>query len=160
MTPIDLLRRAGVEVIIAGVSGRIVIGKCGIRIEVDCLLDEIADRSFDMLFLPGGPAVIELRKNSKVLGLIREFYKNEKVIAAICAAPLLLHDAGVLGARRFTAHFSTTPELKGNCGERVVSDGALLTSRGAGTALEFSLEMVAILAGTAVRDEVATAIMA
>lgn len=160
VTPVDLLRRAGVEVVIAGIAGKTVTGKCGIRMKVDCFLDEIADGNFDMLFLPGGPAVMDLRKNPVVLGLIREFYDNEKFIAAICAAPLLLHDAGVLGGRKFTAHFSTTSELTENCGERVVADGALITSRGAGTALEFGLEMVAVLAGAAVRDEVAAAIMA
>jgi len=160
VTPVDLLRRAGVEVVIAGISGKNVTGKCGIRIEVDCLLDEIAEGNFDMLFLPGGPAVMELRKNPKVLELVRKFHENKKLIAAICAAPLLLHDAGVLGGRKFTAHFSTTSELTENCGERVVSDGTLITSRGAGTALEFGFEMVAVLAGAAVRDEVAAAIMA
>lgn len=146
--------------VIAGVSGKTVTGKSGIRIEADDLLDGITHDHFDMLFLPGGPAVMDLRKNPKVLGLISKFHENEKLIAAICAAPLLLHDAGVLGGRKFTAHFSTASELMENCSERVVSDGALITSRGAGTALEFGLEIVAVLAGVAVRDEVAAAIMA
>ena len=102
---------------------------------------------------------MELRKNEEVLELVREFSGKDKLIAAICAAPLLLLDAGVLNGRKFTAHFSTTSELPQNTGDRVVSDGAFITSRGAGTALEFGLEIVAVLAGSAVRDEVAAAIM-
>jgi len=159
VTPVDLLRRAGVEVVLAGVSGKTVTGKCGIRIEADALLGDVSGRDFDALFLPGGPAVIDLRKNAKVIGLIREFYGNQKIIAAICAAPLLLHDAGVLEGRKFTAHFTTTDELPENCNDRVVRDGLFITSRGAGTALDFGLELVAVLAGDAVRDEIAASIM-
>lgn len=159
ITPVDVLRRAGVEVVLAGVSGTAVMGKCGIRIEADVLLENVSLDGFDALFLPGGPAVMELRGNAKILDLIRDFSAKDKLIAAICAAPLLLNDAGVLEGRKFTAHFTTTNELPENRGERVVTDGAFITSRGAGTALDFGLEMVAILAGATVRDEVAAAIM-
>jgi len=158
-TPVELLRRAGVEVVLAGVSGMTVTGKCGIRIEADALLGDVSGKDFDALFLPGGPAVMDLRKSPEVLDLIREFSGDDKLIAAICAAPLLLHDAGVLSGRRFTAHSTTTAELPDNSNERVVSDGMFLTSRGAGTALDFGLEMVALLAGAGVRDEVAAAIL-
>ncbi len=160
VTPVDVLRRAGVEVVLAGVSGMEVTGKCDIRIQADALLKNVSGADFDALFLPGGPAVKGLRKNDKVLGLIREFSGKDKLIAAICAAPLLLNDAGILEGRKFTAHFSTTGELPENSGERVVSDGTFITSRGAGTALEFGLEIVEVLCGAAVRDEVAAAIMA
>lgn len=159
VTPVDVLRRAGAEVVLAGVSRMTVVGKSGIRIEADALLENVRGGDFDVLFLPGGPAVMELRKNEEVLELVREFSGKDKLIAAICAAPLLLLDAGVLNGRKFTAHFSTTSELPQNTGDRVVSDGAFITSRGAGTALEFGLEIVAVLAGSAVRDEVAAAIM-
>ena len=159
IAPVDLLRRAGVEVVMAGVSAKRVTGKSGIRVEANARLDEIATGDFDMLFLPGGPAVKDLRGNARIVGLILEFHGAGKHIAAICAAPLLLHDAGILAGKRFTAHFSTTPELPENCGERVVTDENLITSRGAGTALEFGLEMLAVLVGETARDEVAAAIM-
>ena len=159
ITPVDLLRRAGVEVVMAGVSGREVTGKCGIRVMADSLLAEVCGADFDALFLPGGPAVMDLRRNPAIIGLIRKFDGDGKLIAAICAAPLLLKDAGVLGDVNFTAHFSVAGELPGLLDARSVYDGRLLTSRGAGTSLEFGLAFVEILVGVGVKNEVAAAIM-
>lgn len=159
VVPVDLLRRAGVEVVMAGVSGKEVTGKVGLEVIADAVLKELAGKTFDVLFLPGGPAVMELRKNEGVIGLIREFHDAGKLIAAICAAPLLLKDAGILEGKNFTAHFSTNDELTQNTGERVVFDLGLLTSRGAGTAIDFGLALVEILCGVAVKDEVAAAVM-
>ena len=158
-TPVDLLRRAGVEVVMAGVSGMDVVGKCGIRFRADALLEAVGRADFDALLLPGGPAVQELRANEKVLALIRRFHSEDKLIAAICAAPLLLKDAGLIDGKRFTAHYSTKGELPTSTGEPVVMDGEILTSRGAGTALAFGLELVTILCGKAVADEVGRAVM-
>lgn len=160
VTPVDLLRRAGVEVVMAGVYGMDVIGKCDLRLRADALLDDATEGEFDALFLPGGPAVNELRKNEKVIALIRRFHTEGKIIAAICAAPLLLKDAGLIDGKRITAHFTTTDELPENTGERLVIDGEFITSRGAGTALEFGLALVEMLAGKAVSEEVSAAVMA
>ena len=159
ITPVDLLRRAGVEVVMAGVSGTEVTGKCGVKVGADVLLADASVDGFDVLLLPGGPAVLALRGNPAVIGLIRQFHGDGKLIAAICAAPLLLKDAGVLGDVNFTAHFSTAAELPDLVDARSVYDGKLLTSRGAGTALEFGLALVGILAGLKAKDEVAAAIM-
>ncbi len=159
IAPVDLLRRAGVEVVLAGVSGLEITGKSGIRISAETLLGDVSAQDFDALFLPGGPAVMELRKNVAIGLLIREFSDNKKLIAAICAAPLLLHDAGLLEGKTFTAHFSTTDELPTNNSERVICDGNILTSRGAGTAIEFGLAFVELLCGQAVRTEVSDAAM-
>ena len=159
IAPVDLLRRAGVEVVMAGVSGMDVTGKNEIRLRADALLENALEGEFDALFLPGGPGVKELRKNSDVVSLIRSFHAKGKLIAAICAAPLLLHDAGLTDGRRITAHFSTKDELPGNTGERLVVDGEFLTSRGAGTAVEFGLAFVEALCGKAVAHEVGHAVM-
>lgn len=159
IAPVDLLRRAGVEVVLAGVSGMEVVGKCGVRVVADVLLSEVVREEFDALFLAGGAAVTTLRKNEGVIGLIGDFHKRGRLIAAICAAPLLLKDAGILEGKRFTAHFSTNEELPENSGERVICDGELLTSRGAGTAIEFGLAFVEVLSGQAVRNQVAGAVM-
>lgn len=78
VAPVDLLRRAGVEVVMAGVSSATVTGRSGISIQADEELGEMDLGNFDMLFLPGGPAVMELRKNTKVLDLIRQFAAEEK----------------------------------------------------------------------------------
>lgn len=160
VAPVDLLRRAGIEVVMAGVSKRMVTGRSGISMEADAMLAEMDLENFDLLFLPGGPAVMELRKNMEVLDLIRRCAADQKIIAAICAAPLLLKDAGILEGKVFTAHFSTASELSSSAGERVVEDGNLITSRGAGTAVEFGLALVAKLAGGAAAAEISKAIMA
>ena len=159
IAPVDLLRRAGVEVMMAGVSASEVVGKCGVKVMADAELGDVSAGEFDVLFLPGGPAVMELRKNEGVVRLIREFHGEGKLIAAICAAPLLLKDAGLIDGRTVTAHFSTKDELPGNTGERMVFDGEFLTSRGAGTAVEFGLELVKILCGEEVAEDVGAAVM-
>ena len=160
IAPVDLLRRAGVEVVMAGVSSMEITGKCEVTIKADVLLENILGDDFDALFLPGGPAVMELRKNAEVIALIRAFHRAGKLIAAICAAPLLLKDAGILNGKRITAHFSTAVELPEITGGRVELDGNLLTSRGAGTAIEFGLAFVALLAGEDAAEEVSRSIMA
>lgn len=143
----DLLRRAGLEVVLAGGSGLEVTGKCGVTVSADALLVDVAGDRFDALFLPGGPAVMELRGSPAIIGLIRKFDEESKLIAAICAAPLLLKDAGILGNVNTTAHFSTAGELPELSDARCVYDGRLLTSRGAGTALGFGVALVEILMG-------------
>lgn len=160
VTPVDLLRRAGIEVVVAGVSGMEVVGKCGMRLRADALLSGSADGDFNALFIPGGPAVKKLRENGEVIALVRRFHTDGKLIAAICAAPLVLKDAGVLEGKRYTAHFSTEDELPELSSEGVVFDAQLLTSQGAGTALEFGLALVEMMAGKAVATEVSKAIMA
>ena len=160
IAPVDLLRRAGIEVVMAGVSAREVIGKCGVRVTADALLGEVSGDDFDALFLPGGPAVTELRKNAEVIALIRAFHAAGKTIAAICAAPLLLKDAAVLEGKRITAHFSIKDELPEITDNRVEREANLLTSRGAGTAIDFGLAFVALLAGDEAAAEVSRTTMA
>jgi 4-methyl-5(b-hydroxyethyl)-thiazole monophosphate biosynthesis len=163
ITPVDLLRRAGAEVVLTSITGRLAVrGRCDVTMQADRLLEsgaEVAD--FDLLLLPGGPGVKALRADGRPAQLARLFAREGKSIAAICAAPTVLADAGLLAGRRFTAHFSVHSELPGALGaERVVEDGLLLTSRGAGTALDFGLALVRRLFGEAKATEVATAIMA
>lgn len=160
VTPIDLLRRAGAEVTIASLREGPVTGRCGIRIEADVLLSEVDPDSFDLLLIPGGPGVAELRSDGRPVLLARDFNAAGKIIAAICAAPLVLKDAGLLDGRRFTSHDSVHDELPGVTDERVVVDGNLITSRGAGTALDFGLALVRHLVGEAAVADVERAIMA
>jgi 4-methyl-5(b-hydroxyethyl)-thiazole monophosphate biosynthesis len=160
IAPVDLLRRAEIEVVMAGVSSMKVTGKCGVRVSADALLSEVSGDEFDALFLPGGPAVMELRNHAEVIALIRAFHASGKLIAAICAAPLLLRDAGVIKGERITAHDSTYDELPEITGGRVEYEANLLTSRGAGTAIEFGLAFVALLVGEDAAAAVSQAIMA
>ncbi|MEN3940587.1 DJ-1 family glyoxalase III [Prosthecobacter sp. SYSU 5D2] len=162
VTPVDLLRRAGAEVVLAALGGRLLVaGRCGITLQADAFLDDLDTSAFDMLFIPGGPAVKALRQDDRPAVLAQSFYEAGKFVAAICAGPLILHDAGLLAGRRHTAHDSTYDELPfAEPEEEVVMDGRLITSRGAGTALPFGLALAALLCGKEEADKVALAIMA
>ena len=106
--PIDLLRRAEVEVVIASCDHQLdICGRSGIVLRADQLLLETKIDHFDLLLIPGGPGVFELRKNEEFISLIQQFSGLAKPIAAICAAPLLLKDAGLLKTAQYTAHGST-----------------------------------------------------
>jgi len=162
VTPIDILRRAGVDVVVAGLgdSGR-ATGRSGIVMLADASLASVDPAGFDLLLLPGGPAVGAMRLDGRAAGLARAFADAGKRVAAICAAPLILKDAGLLDGRRFTAHISTRDELPAaRFDERVVTDGLLTTSRGAGTALDFALALARDLAGEKAAQSIAAAVMA
>ncbi|MEI6653970.1 MAG: DJ-1 family glyoxalase III [Verrucomicrobiota bacterium] len=160
VTPVNLLRRGGVEVVLASLHGGGVEGRGGIRLEPDADFEEVDPATFDVLYLPGGPGVMELLGDGRATRLAAEFHAAGKTVAAICAAPLILHAAGLLENRRFTAHFSVHGDLPGVLDERVVEDGGIVTSRGPGTATDFGLVLVRRLAGDAVARDVAAGIMA
>jgi protein deglycase len=162
VAPVDLLRRAGVEVVVASVSGAaLVTGRCQISLKADASLSDVDPTTFDLLLIPGGPGVKGLRSDGRPARLAAAFVASGRPVAAICAAPTILADAGVLVGKRFTAHSSVSDELPDALRlERVVEDGLVITSRGAGTAVDFGLALVARLCGKAVADDVAHAIMA
>lgn len=161
VTPIDLLRRAGAEVVIASVTGaKAVIGRCGMVLQADAPLDAVRDDAFDLLLIPGGPGVKAMRQDGQAAQLAGQYAGAGKLIGAICAAPVVLKDAALLGGRRYTAHFSVYAELTEALGEeRLVEDGNLITSRGAGTAIEFGLALIRQLFGEAKVKEISEAIM-
>ena len=162
VAPIDLLRRAGVEVVIASSSEeRTVTGRNGIRLVADATLFEEIDRTFDCVLLPGGPGVNHLRADPRVIDIVRRQARDGHWIAAICAAPTILKDAGLIPGIRFTAHPSVASELPSLISDqRVVRDGRIITSRGAGTAIEFGLEVVSALCGQAAALTVSSSICA
>ena len=161
--PIDLLRRAGADVTVAALADTIhVTGRSGITQHADttlAALEAAGPRAFDCLFLPGGPGVKHLRADPRVRALVLRQHTAGGWLAAICAAPTVLHDAGLLAGRRYTAHFSVAGELTDIlAGERVVADGRILTSRGAGTALDFGLLLIEKLFDPAKARDVAASI--
>jgi 4-methyl-5(b-hydroxyethyl)-thiazole monophosphate biosynthesis len=160
VTPVDLLRRAGIEVVIASLGERIATGRCGMRLEADAMLEDIDPAGFDLLLIPGGPGVAAMRRDGRAAAIAKDFADAGKPVAAICAGPLVLLDAGLLAGRRFTAYPSVRAELGGGLDERVVVDGGIITSRGAGTAMDFALVLIALLADQAIADRVAQEIMA
>lgn len=151
ITPIDVLRRAGLEVTLAGLSGKMVTGAHGIKFQADVLLDEYKDLP-DAVVLPGGmPGAQNLGQSPKVAEIIKKMNSQQKIIGAICAAPALaLAPTGILDGKKATCYpgfernFSSSIAFSN---DRVVVDGNVITSRGPGSALEFSLELVEKLVG-------------
>jgi 4-methyl-5(b-hydroxyethyl)-thiazole monophosphate biosynthesis len=165
VAPMDLLRRAGIEAVSASTGPDLwVEGGRGIAIRADRMLDDCLAERFDMVILPGGPGVDALRRDGRVLDLVRRAHAEGVPLAAICAAPVILADAGVVSGRVLTSFPARQAELEGKVKaysqERVVEDGALITSRGAGTSEEFALRLIAYLLGAAAAEQVRAQIVA
>lgn len=152
---IDILRRAGIDVVVAGVDGTDVLGSHGIALRCDVSIEECD--SADAIVLPGGmPGSQRLKENEAVRALVARFHAEGKLVAAICAAPTVLEACGILAGRRATSHPKHADEMKRCIYENaaVVADGNLVTSRGAGTAIEFAAELVRRLVDDATADEI------
>jgi len=163
ITVVDILRRAGARVVLAATEEGSIEGSRGISILPDTLIDQVDDKDFDLVVLPGGqPGTRNLQSNTKVKAIIQNMHQSHKYIAAICAAPTILRSAGILGNSAITSHPSIKDHLKDvNYSEdRVVVDGTIVTSRSPGTALEFSLKLVEILFGRDRMDTVNQGVMA
>jgi 4-methyl-5(b-hydroxyethyl)-thiazole monophosphate biosynthesis len=162
VAPVDVLRRAGCTVTLAALGPDLLVtGRNGLALRADALLADLPHDApaATCLLLPGGPGVAALRASPLVRRLVDRHHAAGAWLAAICAAPAVLHDAGLLAGRRYTAHPSVAAELTAILhDERVVVDGRLLTSRGAGTALDFGLALVAALVSPARSAEIAAAI--
>ena len=148
---IDILRRAEVEVVAAGLKEGLVEGSHKIKLLPDTSLDKIDPRDFDVLILPGGyPGFVNLGNDERILNMAREMDRAGKYVAAICGAPSVLIKAGVLQGRKATASPSGKAQVQACakfCEDRVVVDRNLITSRSPGTAMEFALKLVEVLAG-------------
>jgi len=160
VAPFDILLRGGVEVVTVSISKeREVTSVRNLVVRADQLLDQVDSNSFDLIFLPGGgPGTKNLRKHSAVVELVRKHHQNNKEVAAICAAPLILGDVGLLRGMKATCFPSCQAELA-ELGalvtqDRVCQDGLIWTSRGAGSAAEFGFALLAHLVNQAKADEV------
>ena len=150
IVPCDLLRRAGVEVRLAGIGGTDIPGSHGIPVHADCAAEAAELTKADMLILPGGlGGVRSIRDCEPVLRAAREMAQAGKWVAAICAAPTVLAELGLLEGRRATCYPGMEPEMCGavmqNAG--VVRDGNFITGRAAGSAFAFGLALVEALCG-------------
>ncbi len=160
VTSIDLLRRSGITVTVASLGPeRRVCGRCNITLETDTDLTGALEWDYDALVLPGGPGVKHLRATPLVIELVERQAASGRLVAAICAAPTVLKDAGVLLGRKHTGHSSVEPELPDMLKSKaVVHDGNVITSRGAGTAIPFALEIIRTLLSPEVAEDVAQSI--
>ena len=174
VTVIDLLRRAGIDVCAASSgpeparsspersadSGRaMVTGSHGIAVEVDARLVDVDDADFEMIVLPGGmPGAAHLKDDTRLVEMLRRASARGGYVAAICAAPSVLAHAGLLDGRAATSFpgfldAQSTPGLQLSTAP-VVIDGRIITSRGPGTAIDFALTLIEMLAGSRVRGEI------
>lgn len=162
ITVIDVLRRAGIQVTVVGIREGDITGSHDITVRPDTTLDAVRPQGFDMVVLPGGlPGTTHLLEDPRVRAFVREMARSGKHTCAICAAPIVLKAAGVVEGKAVTGHPVVLEELKGldYREERVVVDGSVITSRGAGTAMEFALELVRALAGAEKADSLAQAMI-
>lgn len=150
---IDVLRRAGVEVVAAGLAAEPIVASRGVKIVPDVALAAVSDELFDAIVLPGGaPGARALGADERVLDRLRAHHSAGRVCAAICAAPTVLARAGIVGGRRITSHPAVVAELRAagfdvSEHEAVVVDGNVITSRAPGTAFEFAYALVERLVG-------------
>lgn len=159
VTIIDLLRRAGIKVISAGLDDQPVTCSRGTRLIADTNLDAILQQDFDMLVLPGGlPGADHLNADPRIQKLVRQMAGQGKYITAICAAPKVLATAGLLANKKVTAYPAVLENMNLPdtvlTGAAVEKDGKIITSRGPGTAMDFALTLIEELAGTEKRLEV------
>jgi 4-methyl-5(b-hydroxyethyl)-thiazole monophosphate biosynthesis len=164
ITLVDLLRRAGIEVHTASLAERTVTGSHGITVTADLLLEQVRATDYDMIALPGGmPGADHLKHDPRVISLLRQFAQSGRYTAAICAAPGVLAHAGLLEGRVATSYpgflrADSAPGIR-LLEEAVVVDGKVVTSRGPGTAMEFALTLIELLAGAEVRQRVQGALL-
>ena len=170
LTPVDLLRRAGADVTLAGVDpdGKINVGSHGIGVITDCGVEELdGAMDFDMIVLPGGmPGTKNLDASSVVDHFISRAVNEEKFIGAICAAPTILGKRGLLKGKRATCYPGMEDGLSGAIvkkardGYTVVTDGNIITAAGAGAAVDFALTLIQALYGTEASEKIGNGIVA
>ena len=160
LTPLDVLRRAGVPVTTVGVGGDSIMGAHGIRVQADIPDTMYRDSSPDMIILPGGMPGSENLDNSRVVdAALRAAARNDAYLCAICAAPLVLGKRGYLAGKRATCYPGFESYLEGaTVGGKVIRDGRVITAAGMGVAQEFGLEMVSVLVSPERADEIRRAI--
>ena len=168
LTPVDVLRRAGIEITTVAVTGgfsRNVEGSHGIVVRADVVDTDLVidEKDYDMIILPGGmPGTKNLDNSAIVDRFIRKFHETGKYIAAICAAPMILGKRGFLNSKKAVCYPGFEEYLRGATitGNRVERDGRVITACGMGAALEFALEIVSVLDGRETAEKIASGVIA
>ena len=161
VTIIDVLRRAGVTVVVAGLEAGPVTASRGVVLLPETTLEAVLDQDFDLVVLPGGLGGAErLEADRRITALLRRMTEQGRYVAAICAAPRVLAKAGLLKDREATAYpgiLDSQTDLRLSSAA-VVRDGTYITTRGPGTALDFALTLIELLCGRKQRDSVEAAL--
>ena len=162
ITPLDLLRRAGLEVATVGLNGKIIYGSHGIGVEADIEISQLDLTNLEMIILPGGlGGVASIRACREAMEAIRFAWENGKYTAAICAGPTVLADLGIVNGKNATCY----PGCEGQMGSAnmveaaAVTDGRLITGTSAGCAVPFGLALIAALKGQEEADRIARQIV-
>ena len=151
VAPLDLLRRAGVQVLTVGVNGKHIAGSHGIVVDADITIGEMDLTNMEMIIIPGGlGGVASLRASEAALAALRFGWENGKYVAAICAGPTILADLGITDGLRATCYpghekYMGSAKMQENAA--VVTDGKLITGTSAGCAIPFGLALVEALKG-------------
>ena len=165
VAPIDILRRASIDVTVAALSTELTVkGRNGMFMVADTDLDSaLAKGDYDCVIIPGGPPAVPsvgtLASDGRVVNLLKSQMSSGRLVSAICAAPSVLMHAGVLEGKKYTAHFSVRDAVPAmDKTQAVVVDSNLVTSQGAGTATEFALALVEQLVDKKTADDIAASI--
>ena len=162
ITPIDMLRRCGKEVITVGVTGKTVKGSHGVEVICDKVTSELDEKyDFDMIILPGGmPGTLNLEAHEGLSKLIDKYNEEGKYLAAICAAPSILGHHNILNGKKATCYPGYEKDLYGAeaSKEAVVVDGKVITARGMGKAVGLGLKLLEVFAGKDTADKMAQVI--
>ena len=163
IAPLDLLRRAGVEVLTVGINGKIVKGGHNIGIETDIELHEMNLTDLDMIIIPGGlGGVASIRASRDAMDALKFAADNGKFVGAICAGPTVLADLGITDGKNATC-FPGCEEQMGQAhmipNAAAVRDGNIITGTSAGSAIPFGLKLIEALKGTETADKIATQIV-
>ena len=162
VTIIDLLRRAGINVVVAGLKAGIVTASRGVQLMPDVTLDVALQHEYDMVVLPGGmPGAANLKADVRMIALLKKMAAAGQYTAAICAAPMVLAEAGLLDGKQATSYPGFLDAIQGVTlsAAAVVQDGKVLTSRGPGTAMDFALALIEVLSGAEKRQQVESALL-
>ena len=162
LAPVDLMRRAGIEVTTVGLNGKIVYGSHHIGVEADITIDELNTADAEMIVLPGGlGGVASILGCEKALETIRYAYENKKWLAAICAAPTILAKLGILSGKTAVCYPGCEADMPGALisNKAAVCDGHIITGTSAGCAIPFGLALIESLKGTAEAQRIANQIV-
>ena len=162
IAPLDLLRRAGVEVLTVGLNGKVIYGGHGIGVEADIEIGQLDLTNLEMIILPGGlGGVASIRGCQAAMDAVRFAYENDKYTAAICAGPTVLADLGIPNEKNATCYPGCEAQM-GSANmvqEAAVIDGKLITGTSAGCAVPFGLALIAVLKGQDAADAIARQIV-
>lgn len=145
---VDILRRAEVNCVMVGLSDIDVTGAHGIQVKCDILFDDINLSEYEGIILPGGmPGALNLKNNIRLTETVKDYHSSGRIVAAICAAPIVLEKAGIISGKQVTSYPSFRDDLHNSIylNDIVAVDGNIITSRGPATAMSFAFEILKAL---------------